>query len=269
VTRNRYAAAAHGFLGQDGKAPDVVRQTGLTEVLSYPTAQYLSGRLERISGTLGAFVLEASQEVRAARVILAHGQRDVLPNIPGLSECWGKTVVQCPYCHGYELADRPTGLLAVDAIPMHHVTHLLDWTDDLVLLENGVAVSEDEAQKLADAGLRRVAGRVVEVLHEGGEITAVRLESGQEVAMRALYLVTRQKPAAPLAEEQGCKMEEASTGRHLAVDDHQRTSVPGVFAAGDLSRPYPSATRAAATGNTAGAACHQDLLGLLPPLGEV
>lgn len=261
VTRNRFAAGSHGFLGQDGATPDAIRRKGLAEVLAYPTAGLVEGRVERISGGVGAFVLDGAEPVTAARVILAYGQKDVLPDIPGLAECWGRTAVQCPYCHGFELADRTTGLLAVDAIPMHHATHLRDWTDDLVLLENGVPVTKDEAAVLDRPGLRRAAGRVVRVRHTNGAIEAVELEGGGEVAMRALYLVTWQEPAAPLGEALGCALEETPMGRHLKVDDHQRTTVAGVFAAGDLARPYPSATQAAATGNAAGAACHQDLPG--------
>lgn len=263
ATRNRYAHASHGFLGMDGAAPEAIRAKGLAEVLAYPTARHLEGRVTAITGSAGAFVLEGAEEVRAARVILAFGQRDRLPEIPGLAECWGKTVAQCPYCHGYELADRTTGLLAWEAIPMHHSVHLSDWTDDLILLENGVEVTAEEAAKLSRPGLRRQPGRVVRVLHSQGAIDAVELDDGNRVAMRALYLVTWQEPASSLAEALGCEVEETPMGRHLKVDEHQRTMVPGVFAAGDLARPFPSATQAASTGNRAGAACHQDLLGLL------
>lgn len=263
ATRNRYAHASHGFLGMDGAAPAAIREKGLAEVLAYPTAQHLEGRVTAIRGQVGAFVLEGPEEVRAQRVILAFGQSDRLPEIPGIAECWGKTVAQCPYCHGYELADRTTGLLAWEAIPMHHSVHLADWTNDLILLENGVAVTPEEAAKLDRPGLRRQAGQVVRVHHSGGAIEAVELEGGTRVEMRALYLVTWQEPASPLAEELGCEVVETRMGRHLKVDDHQRTTVPGVFAAGDLARPFPSATQAASTGNRAGAACHQDLLGIL------
>ncbi len=262
-TRNRYAHASHGFLGMDGAAPEAIRAKGLSEVQAYPTARLVDGRVTAITGRAGAFVLEGAEEVRAARVILAYGQRDRLPDIPGLEECWGKTVAQCPYCHGYELADRTTGLLAWEAIPMHHSVHLSDWTDDLILLENGVEVTAEEAARLDRPGLRRQAGRVVRVHHAAGAIEAVELEGGARVGMRALYLVTWQEPASSLGEELGCEVVETPMGRHLRVDEHQRTTVRGVFAAGDLARPFPSATQAASTGNRAGAACHQDLLGIL------
>lgn len=263
ATRNRFAHASHGFLGMDGAAPEAIREKGLAEVLAYPTARHLEGRVTAITGSVGAFVLEGPEDVHAARVILAFGQRDRLPDIPGLADCWGRTVAQCPYCHGYELADRTTGLLAWEAIPMHHAVHLSDWTDDLILLENGVAVTADQAVQLSRPGLRRQGGRVLRVHHAQGAIEAVELEGGERVAMRALYLVTWQEPASDLAEALGCKIVETPMGRHLRVDDHQRTTVPGVFAAGDLARPFPSATQAASTGNRAGAACHQDLLGIL------
>lgn len=263
TTRNRYAHASHGFLGMDGAGPEAIRAKGLAEVLAYPTARRLEGRVTAIRGQAGAFVLEGPEPVQAARVILAFGQRDILPDIPGLAECWGKTVVQCPYCHGYELADRTTGLLAWEAIPLHHSVHLQDWTDDLILLENGVEVTAEEAVRLSRPGLRRQPGRVVRVHHRDGAIHAVELQGGDRVEMRALYLVTWQEPASDLAAALGCEVVETPMGKHLKVDDHQRTTVPGVFAAGDLARPYPSATQAASTGNRAGAACHQDLLGLL------
>lgn len=266
--RNRFAAASHNFLGQDGVSPEAIRAKGLAEVLAYPTASHLPGRVTRITGGVGAFAVEGPKTVKAARVILASGQRDILPDIPGLAECWGKSANQCPYCHGYELADRTTGVLAVDAIPMHHASHLRDWSDDLVLLENGVLVTAEEAQSLSRPGLRRIAGKVSCLHHQAGKLESVEIEGGLTVPMQALYLVSRQEPASPLAAELGCRHVETPMGVHLAVDDFQRTSITGVFAAGDLARSYPSATQAAATGNTAGAACHQDLLGLLPPPGK-
>lgn len=263
-TRNRFAAAAHGFLGQDAASPASIHDRGLTEVLAYPTVQHLEGRVDRITGRAGDFVLHGPRTVHAARVILAFGQRDILPDIPGLIDCWGKSVVQCPYCHGYELADRTTGLLALGAIPMHHATHLQDWTQDLILLENGVSVTQDEANRLDRPGLRRQSGLVKRIHHADGQILAAELDGGHRVAMQALYLVTRQTPASPLARTLRCEIEETPMGRVVKVDEHQRTSVKGVFAAGDLTRAYPSAPQAAASGNTAGAACDQDLLGLLP-----
>lgn len=263
LTRNRFSAHSHGFLGQDGVAPAEIRAKGLAEVLAYPTAGYLPGRVTAIRANAGGFVIEGPEKIQAARVILAYGQRDILPDIPGLADCWGITANQCPYCHGYELADRTTGLLVTGPGFAHQARHLACWTDDLVYLENGVAV--DDPVALDRPGLRRVAGQVKRVLHEHGAIQAVELADATCVPMQALYLHGHFEPAAPFAEDLGCVMTDTPAGRHVAVDMFQRTTVPGVFAAGDLTRPYPAAPAAAASGNLAGAACNQDLLGLLPP----
>jgi thioredoxin reductase len=265
-TRNRFSHRSHGFLGQDGVTPAAIRKKGLAEVLAYPTASHLSGRVTAVSGRVGAFTLEGPATLHAARVILAYGHRDILPDIPGLEECWGLTANQCPYCHGYELADRKTGILSLgEVVHAHQARHLADWSRDLILLENGGMVDAATAQALDRPGLRRVAGKVSRILQQHGEITAVELEDGTAVPMQALYLHARFEPAAPFARDLGCAMTETPLGAHVTVDAFQRTSVPGVFAAGDLARSYPSAPAAAAAGNLAGAACHQDLLGLLPP----
>jgi thioredoxin reductase len=264
LARNRFAAHSHGVLGLDGVAPDVIRARGLAEVLAYPTACDLKGRVTAISGRAGAFVIEGPQTIHARRVVLAYGMRDILPKVPGLADCWGITANQCPYCHGYELAGRTTGLLVSGPGFAHQARHLSAWTDDLLYLENGHPV--DDPKALDRPGLRRVAGRVAQVLHEAGVIHAVELADGRAVPMQALYLHGHFEPAAPLADHLGCAMTESPTGRFVTVDMFQRTSVPGVFAAGDLTRAFASAPAAAASGNLAGAACNQDLLDLLPPL---
>lgn len=265
-TRNRFSAHAHAFLGQDGVSPAAIRAKGLAEVLAYPTASHRSGRVTEIRGKAGDFVLEGPGPIHADRVVLAYGQRDVLPPIPGLADCWGITANQCPYCHGYELADLPTGILSLGpTVHAHQARHLADWTGEVILLENGGTVDAATAAALDRPGLRRVPGLVSRIRHRAGVIEAVELADGSQVQMQALYLHARFEPAASLARDLGCAMTETPLGGHVTVDAFQRTSVPGVFAAGDLARSYPSAPAAAAAGNLAGAACHQDLLGLLPP----
>ncbi|MES2914584.1 MAG: NAD(P)/FAD-dependent oxidoreductase [Pseudomonadota bacterium] len=263
--RNRFAKAAHGFLGQDGRTPREIRRIGLAEVLAYPTATHMAARVDAVSRQGdGRFLLTGTgPAVVAKRIIIATGQRDILPGIEGLDACWGITANQCPYCHGYELADRPTGLLCNADVPLHLARLLRGWTADLTLLENGVPV--DDATAAALAGTPRVAGRVQRIEHQDGQMRAAVLEDGRRVPMTALYLVTRQEPASTLAADLGCAMKEGPMGPDVAVDKYQRSSVPGVFAAGDLTTSFANSVQAAASGTQAGAACHQDLLGLLPP----
>jgi thioredoxin reductase len=153
LTRNRFAAHAHGFLGHDGRSPDAIRLAGRADVLAYPTVRLIEARATAVEGETGAFRIAVGGEaLRARRVILAHGMRDVLPAIPGLAECWGVSAIQCPYCHGYELSDRPTGILMTGPGLPHQALILRDWSADLTVLTNGHALAPEERDALAARG---------------------------------------------------------------------------------------------------------------------
>ena len=264
-TRNRFAPASHGFLGQDGAAPDAIRLRGRAEVLAYPTATLREARVTAVEGGPDGFRLTASDgsETGARRVILAHGMRDVLPPVEGLDACWGVSAVQCPYCHGYELADRPTGvLMSSRKDAFHHLDLLRDWTGDLTLLLDGGPLAEEDRRELGRRAVRVEPERVAALRHERGQIAALRLASGRELALGALYLAPRTEPASPLPALLGLRMAAEDQGPHVAVDEAGRTSAPGVYAAGDLARDVFGAAAAAADGAAAGIACHRSLLGM-------
>lgn len=261
-TRNRAAADAHGFLGQDGRAPDAIRRAGLADVLAYPTVTHLADRVTAIRADGGGFRLStaASGDFAARQVVLAYGMRDVLPPVPGLDACWGRTVIQCPYCHGYELADRPTGVLMTEPGSVDHALMLVQWTRDILLFANGHAVSGRDRADLAAKGIGVVDGVVARVEHEGRALTAVVLEDGRRVAREVLYLVTWSEPASDLAAQLGCAMTDDPGGPFVTVDEWQATSVRGVFAAGDLARPVYGAVAAAAAGAQAAHGCNHVLV---------
>lgn len=262
LTRNRFAAHAHGFLGHDGRSPDAIRLAGRADVLAYPTVRLIEARATAVEGETGAFRIAVGGEaLRARRVILAHGMRDVLPAIPGLAECWGVTAIQCPYCHGYELSDRPTGILMTGPGLPHQALILRDWSADLTVLTNGHALAPEERDALAARGVRVLDGAVGALRHEAGHLRAVALEGG-EAPLAVLYLVPRAEPSSPLPADLGLAMSEGPMGPYVAVDAMQATSRPGVWAAGDLSRPIFGAVAAAAEGVMAGVACHRSLMGL-------
>lgn len=268
LTRNRFAAASHGFLGQDGRAPDAIRLDGRAQFLAYPTARLVEDEVVAIDGERDRFRLmtRGGAEVLARRVVLAFGMRDALPDIPGLAECWGRSAMQCPYCHGYEAADLPTGLLVTGASPLHHARLLGDWTGDLVVFANGQALAPDDRAAIDALGLRVHDAPVVRIEATEGHIQAVHLASGARIPREALYLATRAAPATDLADRLGCRMSEGPHGPYVAVDMMQQTSVPRVFAAGDLTRPFYNAPAAAADGARAGSAAHQSLHFAMAPI---
>jgi thioredoxin reductase len=187
LTRNRFAASGHGFLGMDGMAPEAMRLTARAEVLAYPTVTLFETRVTAASGRADAFRLQTAEgEVTARRLILAYGMRDILTDLPGLAACWGKSAIQCPYCHGYEVADRPTGFLVTDPAMAGHAVLFIEWTSDLTVFANGHILAPADAEALAARGVAVEPARVASVEAEAGMIRALVLEDGRRVPRSVL-----------------------------------------------------------------------------------
>jgi thioredoxin reductase len=260
--RNRFAHASHGFLGQDGRAPVAIVEAARAEVLAYPTAAFRADEVTHARDDDGEFALALASgtTVRASRLVLATGVVDELPPIHGLQERWGATVLHCPYCHGYEVRDGRLGLLATSAHSLHLALLLPDWSSDVTLFTNG-AVALDEAQRevLSARGVR-VDERPVEALvGDAPALAGIRLQRGVVIPLDALFTGFRTHMASPLAEQLGCAFDDGPVGQIIRTDERKATSVPGVFAAGDVARSFANATMAAADGVMAGAAAHQSL----------
>lgn len=261
--RNRFAHASHGFPGQDGRAPADILRTFRDQVLAYPAATFrqdeaLSARREDEEG----FVLDLATggTVHARRLVLATGIVDELPDVPGLGERWGRTVLHCPYCHGYEVGDGRLGVLATSAMSMHQALLLHDWSADITLFTNGAFDPDAEQRDALAARGVRIETRPVEALTgDGLELTGVRLRDGDSVALDALFTASRTRMASPLAEQLGCAFDDGPFGPVIRTDARKETTVPGVYAAGDVARVPHNATWAAADGVTAGIYAHQSL----------
>lgn len=133
--RNRFASHSHGFLGQDGKAPGDIIAEARRQIERYPTIHWAKGRVTNAEGSFDDFVIEidGNRRERAARLILATGVTDELPDIAGLEERWGSAVFHCPYCHGYELDQRRIGVIAASPLAIHHALMLPDWGETTFL----------------------------------------------------------------------------------------------------------------------------------------
>ncbi|MGY2236541.1 NAD(P)/FAD-dependent oxidoreductase [Pseudomonas gingeri] len=261
--RNRFATTAHGFLGQDGRSPQAIRYEALRQLLRYPTVEFVEGEVVSARQVDSGFavVLADGREERAARLVLAIGLYDELPAIPGLPERWGKTVLHCPYCHGYEVRDRTLGVLATMPLSAHQASMIPDWGPTVYFTQG---LHEPEAGQLALLQSRGVAIErtpVVELLGQAPTLEAVRLSDGRLIEVQALFTGPKTRMASPLAEQLGCEFDEGPSGPYLRVDERQQTTVPGVFAAGDAASPMHNATFASAAGVMAGVCAHQSLLG--------
>lgn len=260
--RNRFAAASHGFPGQDGRAPGDIRTDLRSELSAYATVSFSDAAAVSAKREGDGFrvTLADGAALTARRIVLAYGVRDTLPDLPGLSERWGVTVLHCPYCHGYELNGGPVGVLARDETALHHALLLPDWGPTTIFTQGTVTLAPEQAEALSARGVRIEDAPVTGLIGPAPALDAVRLADGREIALAGLFLTPVTAPACNLADQLGCAMAEGPTGPYLAVDPTQGTSVPGVFAAGDLASPMPNATLAAAAGVMAGSAAHRSLV---------
>ena len=262
LPRNRFAHASHGFFGQDGRPPYDILRDATRQVLAYPTVELVRGVVAGAREADGGFeaALEDGREERTRRLVLATGIVDELPPIPGMRERWGNTVLHCPYCHGYEVAGRPLGVLASNSKAAHLATLLPDWGPTTFFTQGVIEPNEEEAALLAARGVRIERTPVVELLGTEPELEAARLSDGRMVPLGAVFTAPRTRIAAPLAEELGCALEEGPTGLYIRVDDTKQTTVPGVYAAGDAANPMHNATLASAAGVMAGLGTHRSLV---------
>lgn len=259
--RNRFAAHSHGFLGQDGNAPVDILATAREQLVRYPSATFMQGLVTNASGRADAFTLDLAdgRRIDARRVILAAGVRDTLPDIPGLQAQWGKRVIHCPYCHGYEFGAGPFAVLATDAMAVHKAILVANWGPVSLLLNDIAVPTEEELAMLRQRDVRLVEGKVISVADaEGGLSIAVAGDRTVEVA--AIFVAPVTSFAGDLPHALGCAIAQGPTGPIVEVNDWRKTSVPGVFAAGDMARMAPSVALAVADGALAGAAAHQSLV---------
>lgn len=259
VRRNRFASHSHGFLGQDGRAPDDIAADGRAELMDYPNVTWQVGEATEVQRDGEGFLvtLRGGQVQAARRLILAGGVRDELPPIDGLAERWGRHVFHCPYCHGYELDQGRIGVLAVSPMSIHHALMLPDWGSTTFFLNGAFVPDAEQLEQLARRGV------VVEpdpVLSMSGERIDVNLADGRTTALDGLFVMPRTHQHSPLAEQLGCVLLEGPMGLYLQTSETQETSVAGVFACGDAALAAGSVALAVGTGARAGAGAHQSLI---------
>lgn len=261
LPRNRFADAAHGFLGQDGRPPQAILQEARRQLAAYPTVQFVAGRATeaRADGSRFAVTLADGDVARAARLVLATGVKDELPPIPGLSERWGASVLHCPYCHGYEVANRPLGVLGDHPLSAHKAAMLTDWGPTTYFSQDAFEPDEAALALLAARGVAIERTPIVALLGKAPDLEAVRLADGRTAPLAALFVAPQVSMTNPLAEQLGCAFEQGPAGPYLRIDPRGLTSVSGVYAAGDAANPLHNATLASAAGVMAGFGAHQSL----------
>jgi len=264
--RNRFAAHSHGFFGQDGATPfDMIAQAR-AKLAAYSTVTFVDDEVvaaRRDDDGLFSVDLATREKRRATKLVLATGGEDVLPDVLGLAERWGASVLHCPYCHGYEFGGRPLGVLNVAPLSIHQALMIPDWGPTTFFLNGGDPPDAEGLRKLAQRGVIVEPATVVAVEGSGPTMAGLRMADGRLVEIDALFLGTQLR-ITPLAAQLGCEFEDGPFGPFIRVDAAKMTTVLGVYAAGDNARAMHNATFASADGVLAGASLHQALM--LDPL---
>lgn len=259
--RNRFTDASHGFLGHDGSDPQQILATARRQVMAYPTVRMIDGKATGAGVADDGFsvTLGNGEALTARKLILAFGLRDSLPPIPGVQERWGKTVLHCPYCHGIEFSDRQLGVLYRTPMSVHQASIVAEW-GPVTLYLNGHDLDAEGAELMAQRGVRVEAAKVTGLEGERTALSSVVLDDGRRSAVNALYIAPQSCLSSPLAEQLGVVIEQGPVGPMIRTDAEKMTTVPGVYAAGDIARAPHSVSWAVADGVTAGTSAHRALV---------
>ncbi|NUP45022.1 MAG: NAD(P)/FAD-dependent oxidoreductase [Streptomyces sp.] len=261
--RNAPAAHMHGYLSRDGMAPAEFLAIGREEIARYGVELVRDRAVDVTKGEEFEVALASGRTVRARRLVIATGLRDELPAVTGVAERFGRDVLHCPYCHGWEVRDQAFGVLATTALSVHQALMVSQWSKDVTLFLHSVAeeeLSDDDLRRLAAAGVKVVPGEVAELVAEDDRLTGVRLANGTTHAREVLFVAPRAVPQTELLEKLGAEFQETAFGAYPVVDPTGLTSVPGVWAAGNAMGFAEQVVNAAAGGYRAGATINGELL---------
>jgi len=256
--RNAAAVRMHGFPSQDGVPPTEFRRIAREQLAPYDVELRDVG-IHDIRPTDDGFVVSliGGEAVTCRRVLLATGMIDEIPDVPGIREPWGHSVFQCPYCHGWEFRGRPWGILASTPALLEFAIFLTGWSPQVTAFTNGPLELDDELrQRLEAAGVRVEPRRIARLLSgSGGRLRAVEHGDGAIVPCEAMVVRPPQRQPT-LVSRLGLAVDD---GGYVRVDGREETSVPGVYAAGDLTSPAQAATVASAAGVRAAWSINHDL----------
>ncbi|MEV5358248.1 NAD(P)/FAD-dependent oxidoreductase [Streptomyces sp. NPDC052693] len=261
--RNAPAAHMQGYLSRDGMPPAEFLAIGREEIARYGVELVRDRVVDVERAEDFAVVLAGGRTVRARRLVVATGLKDELPPVPGVAERFGRDVLHCPFCHGWEVRDQPFGVLATSPASVHQALMVSQWSKDVRLFLHTVSeaeLSDEDLRRLAAARVDVVPGEVAELVIEEDRLTGVRLADGTAHARSVVFTAPRPVPQTGLLERLGAELHETPFGAYPVVDATGATTVPGVWAAGNAIGFAEQVVHAASGGYRAASAIVGDLL---------
>lgn len=256
--RNRDAEEAHGYLGYDGRPPLTILDAAHRQIAAYPGVRIVGGKAVAAEALPDGFsvTLEDGDVVAGRKLILAFGLSDNLDPLPGMRERWGKSVLQCPYCHGFEFSGRRLGVLHGSRGSVRQACLIASWGPTTLYL-NGADLDPDDAALLSAHDVAVEPGRLTALMGDDTDLSAVRLDDGRDSPVEALYVTSQSTLSSPIAAELGAAIDD---GPIIRTDSDQMTTVPGLYAAGDIANALHSISRAVADGALAAIAAHRAMV---------
>ena len=256
--RNTPAARMQGFLSRDGMPPSELVAAGRAEVEGYG-GMLLSAEVAAVKPSGSGFEVRLASDavLKTRRLLVATGLRDEIPDVPGVAERWGRDLLHCPYCHGYEVRDQPLGVLGRGPETVQHALIVRQWSPDVVLFTHGGEVSEGEREQLGARGIEIDERAVTRLVVEDDALRGVEVEGGELIERSAVFVRPRLVPRNDLLLSLGCETDDAGWPR---ADSTGRTTLPGVWVAGNVSNPRAQVITAAGEGSSAAIAINNDLV---------
>ncbi|WP_405611067.1 NAD(P)/FAD-dependent oxidoreductase [Polaribacter sp. Asnod1-A03] len=256
---NRQTPHSHNFLTQDGSAPKEISEISKSQVSEYDSIKFYNGFA--ISGKR----IEKSFEITTSngdtftseKLVFATGIKDIMPDIKGFSECWGISVVHCPYCHGYEIRNKKTAIIANGERAFHLTSLVYNLTKEITIITSRIAdFDKDQLKKLEQKNIKIIEKEISEIEHKKGQIEKVAFKDGSTENFDCAYAAISFEQNSKIPKELGCKLTENG---HIEVSSMQRTTEEGIYVCGDNSIMMRSVALAVSSGNITGAVINNEL----------
>jgi thioredoxin reductase len=257
---NRQTPHSHNFITQDGKTPKEIAALAKQQVESYDTVSFFNGlAMDGIKTKNGFEIQVASGETFSAKkLIFATGIKDIMPSLDGYAECWGISVLHCPYCHGYEVRNEKTGILGNGEYGFEFSSLISNWTKDLTLFTNGKStLTPEQTAKLEKHSIHTVEKEIEKLVHTNGYLEHILFRDNTTTPITAMYARTPIEQHCSIPESLGCELTEDG---YIRIDPFQKTTVHGVFACGDNTTRIRSVANAVSMGTTAGMMANKEFV---------
>jgi len=257
---NRQTPYSHNFITNDGRSPGDIIALANSQVKKYDTVTFFNGLATNGTRTENGFKINLSsgETFASKKLIFATGIRDLLPDIEGVAACWGISVLHCPYCHGYEVRNEKTGILANGDAGFDLTALISNWTNDLTLFTNGQpAFTPEQTVKLKQQSIQVIDKQVEKLEHIDGQIQKIVFTDGTRSSLKAIYAAVPFEQHCKIPESLGCQLSEEG---YIKVDGFQETTVKDIFACGDNAARMRTVANAVAMGTTAGMAVSKKMI---------